>query len=161
MRVMCGRPWAITLFLLGLIGLWQTEARGQPRPSRDPEKTLIEEGRKGKLGVVAHTVANGARIMYVTKGSPAWEAGLEPGDVIVSVDGFTVGFIDGVEFPLQSEVRRIKGSGAFRIRSWRTGEIVTKTIRIGPAGKGGDRDGPPKDREDPGPRPAKGKYGKS
>lgn len=134
--------------------------RAQPQvPARPPEKTLIEEGRKSKLGVYHRTVANGALIVYVVSDSPAYKGGLEPGDVIISVDGFTVGFIDGVEYPLQSETRRVKGTGAFKIRSVRTGEIVTRDIKLGddPGGVGPDS-GPPKAPDDPGPKPASSRY---
>lgn len=126
-----------------------------PMPASPPEKTLIEEGRKSKLGVYPRTVANGAQIMYVVPDSPAYKIGLEPGDVIVSVDGFTVGFIDGLEYPLQSEIRRVKGTGTFKIRSVRTGEIVTRDIKLGddPGGTG-PGSGPPKAPGDPGPKPA-------
>jgi predicted metalloprotease with PDZ domain len=118
---------------------------GEAPETKPPEKVLIEEGRKGKLGVACRTVPNGALILHVLKDSPAYKVGIEAGDVILSVDGFTIGFIDGLEFPLQSEVRRVKGVGAFKIRNRRTGEVVTKTITLATEKKDGKEEGPPKD----------------
>jgi predicted metalloprotease with PDZ domain len=113
---------------------------------------FLPEGRNSKLGIVAKTEVNGARILYVVKDTPAYHAGLEAGDVILSVDGFPVGLIDGVEYPVQSEIRRVKGTGIFKIRDFRTQEIVTKKIQLGPDSKGGEGDGPPKDPDDTGPK---------
>jgi predicted metalloprotease with PDZ domain len=128
-------------------------ALGQDSPKADrPPKAPAEEGRTARLGVIPRTVRDGALIVNVLPDSPAQKAGLEPGDVILSVDGYKVGVVAGLEYPLQSEVRRVKGVGAFKIRSRRTGKVVTKEIRLGGGPEGGDRK-PPKDSEEPAPLP--------
>ena len=111
--------------LLGCVGV---AARGQPP---DAVPAWIEEGRKSKLGVGVKSTKKGAVVQFVVEGSPAWRAGLESGDVILSVDWFTVGMIDGVEYPLRSEVRRVRGVGAFKVWNPRTQRVKTKRIDLG------------------------------
>ncbi|MBX9580138.1 MAG: PDZ domain-containing protein [Gemmataceae bacterium] len=124
------------LVLLGGVG----SAVDPPATAEVP--TVIKGGATIRLGVVAQTTANGARILSVTRGSPAAKAGLEPGDQVLSVDGFTVGVIKGVPFHLWSEVRRVRGVGVFKVRDKRTGEVVTMRINLGAgSGPGDDEDG--------------------
>jgi S1-C subfamily serine protease len=142
MRVAHDRLALLGLVLLGSISSWHNECRGQiPRP-REPGKLLIEAGRKTPLGVGSVTMADGALVTYVVPDSPGWKAGLEPGDVILSIDGYRVGIIDGLPYHPWSEVRRIKRAGVFKIRDRHTGEIVSKTITLGAGSDGGDS-GPP------------------
>lgn len=105
--------------------------QGQPPKAKPPGKTLVEEGHYPKLGVSYGLIREGAYITDVAKDSPAWKAGLEKGDVIMKVDGYTIGIIDGLMFPLQSEVRRVRGTGSFEIKSSRGGKIVTVGINLG------------------------------
>jgi hypothetical protein len=137
MRVANDRLGLLMLVLLGSISSWQSKCQGQTPSPREREKPLIKEGRKTPLGVVSQTTANGALITYVVRDSPAWKAGLQSGDVILSIDGYTVGIIDGLPYHPWSEVRRIKGAGVFKIKS-RQGEIVSKTISLGTDAEGGD-----------------------
>ena len=75
----------------------------------DPEQSeAFNEALSGTFSGVGMTVGSlddeGLSVGLVFRGSPADRAGLEPGDVIVSVDGVN---IDGE--PLDSVVSRIKG----------------------------------------------------
>jgi len=122
--------WGALTVLPTKVCFCQPPTSGSEKPLREPEGE-----RKVKLGVKAVTRANGALILEVAKDSPADKAGIEPGDLIVSVDGFTIGIIDNLEYPLQSELRRVKGTGEFKIRNWRTGEVQTRKINLEAKGK--------------------------
>lgn len=80
-----------------------------------PAETKPVEVRKPKVGISTRNTPQGAVIMGVMPDSPAAKAGLNAGDVILSIDGFAVGIVDGLEYPVQSEIRRLKGSGKFKV----------------------------------------------
>jgi len=63
---------------------WPPIAPPQPPPPVSPEE-------RPYLGIRYMLLEEGARIEVVEPGSPAEEAGLEPGDVIAAVDGEPVG----------------------------------------------------------------------
>ena len=71
-----------------------------------PQSVRLElpEERTGGIGVRFIPVRSGMRVMSVVEGGPAWEAGLEVGDVIITVDGEAVDGLDQQEF-----VRRMTG----------------------------------------------------
>lgn len=54
--------------------------------------------RTGGVGVRFRPMGLGMQVLQVVPGTPAWEAGLEPGDVIVSVDGQAVTDLDPDSF---------------------------------------------------------------
>ena len=59
--------------------------------------TALEAGRtieRPYLGVRMTDADDGAQIIEVSSGSPAAEAGLEPGDVVVEVNGEAIGSSD-------------------------------------------------------------------
>jgi C-terminal processing protease CtpA/Prc len=64
----------------------------------------LPEERTGGIGVRFLPINSGMRVVSVVEGGPAWDAGLEVGDVIVTVDGEAV---DGLE--QQEFVRRMTG----------------------------------------------------
>ncbi len=61
------------------------------------------------LGVHAYNTNTGVVITRVLPRSGAWEAGLEPGDVIVTVDGFQVGHVGGQLYTLGDELQHRAG----------------------------------------------------
>jgi predicted metalloprotease with PDZ domain len=138
------------MVLFGLCAEGQPPEPKQPKdkqpPKEKPGDPLVKEGLKNKLGVIPKTLYKGALIVSVVPNSPAAKAKIEPGDIILSVDGFQIGFIEGMEFPLQSEIRRIKGTGTFEVKDHKTGKVSTKEITItadAPPDKG-----PPPDKSD-------------
>lgn len=59
-----------------------------------------------RLGVAIQNVDTGVVLTDVEAGMPAQQAGLETGDIIVNVDGFQVGYVEGALFDLGDEIRR-------------------------------------------------------
>ncbi len=72
----------------------------------EPQVVRLElpSERTGGIGVRFMPTGSGMRVLSVVEGGPAWEAGLEVGDVIISVDGEAVDGLDQQEF-----VRRMTG----------------------------------------------------
>lgn len=62
------------------------------------------EERTGGIGVRFMPTSTGMRVVSLVEGGPAWEAGLEVGDMIITVDGEAVDGLDQQEF-----VRRMTG----------------------------------------------------
>ena len=54
--------------------------------------------RTGGLGVAFEPQSDGMRVTHVRPGTPAEGLGLEPGDVIVEVDGLPTSALSGIEF---------------------------------------------------------------
>jgi hypothetical protein len=62
-----------------------------------------------KLGVWVHNSETGVVVTRVASGSAAERRGLEPGDRIVSVGGFQVGYVGDLLYPLGYELQRQAG----------------------------------------------------
>jgi hypothetical protein len=62
-----------------------------------------------RLGVYANNTNTGVRVTRVVPRSPAWQAGLETGDRIVTVDGYQVGYVNGRLYSLGEELDRQAG----------------------------------------------------
>jgi serine protease Do len=105
------------------------------------EQQLVAHGKvtRGKLGVTVQDVTqqlaesfglskpNGALVNSVEKGSPAAKAGLEPGDVILSLNGNEV----TSSSDLPPRVADLKpGSGA-KLEVWRDGRRRDLEVRVG------------------------------
>lgn len=59
---------------------------------------IVPAARTGGIGVSFRGSLGGARIVRVHEGTPAWDAGLRPGDLIVAVDGEPTGELEDSEF---------------------------------------------------------------
>ncbi|MBP5986768.1 MAG: DegQ family serine endoprotease [Azonexus sp.] len=105
------------------------------------EKQILAHGKvqRGKLGVTIQDVNQsladtfglakpaGALVSAVEKGSPAAKAGLEPGDVILGIDGKTVD--NSGELPAAVATKQ-PGESA-RLQVWRKGETRTIDVKVG------------------------------
>jgi uncharacterized lipoprotein YbaY len=60
-----------------------------------------------RLGVYSKDTDTGVRIIQVVQGGAAARAGLEPNDLIISVNGFQVGYVNGVLYDTSSEFERL------------------------------------------------------
>ena len=59
-----------------------------------------------RLGVAIENMETGVRLTDVERGMPADRAGLKRDDVVISVGGYQVGYVDGALFDLGDEMRR-------------------------------------------------------
>jgi len=109
------------------------------------EKQIVDHGKvqRGKLGVTIQDVnqaladsfglakPTGALVASIEKGSPAAKAGLEPGDVILSVDGKTIETTGQLPAAIAS---KLPGESA-RLQIWRKGETRNLDIKVGSFGE--------------------------
>ena len=86
--------------------------------AREVADQLLSAGKvtRGWLGIDGETHDDGAVIRSVKPGSPAEAVGLQPGDVIASVDGAALGTI---------------GALVVRLRDQRPGDVLTLGVRRG------------------------------
>lgn len=86
------------------------EPEGMPAtriaPPELPEVPPRPRPARWILGVHAYNTDTGVVITRVQPGSPAWREGLERGDVIVTVDGYQVGYVDGYVYYLGDELQK-------------------------------------------------------
>jgi len=105
------------------------------------EKQIVAHGKvqRGKLGVTIQEVNQsladtfglakpaGALVAAVEKGSPAAKAGLEPGDVILGIDGKAID--NSGELP--AAVATKQPGEAARLQVWRKGETRSIEVKVG------------------------------
>ena len=108
---------------------------GMPRTQiapRDGEFAPRILPRRWQLGVHAYNTDNGVVITNVLPRSPAWEAGLERGDVIVTVDGFQVGYVGGRLYSLGDELQHRAGGGRvlLLVQNTRNQRLVNVDARL-------------------------------
>ena len=83
-------PLADLLTHLGL-RLHLRPAEGPDDKGGTPGRTAIEtQRRRGDLGAKVTVMDSGAKLTEVTRGGPAWRAGLAAGDVVIALDGLRV-----------------------------------------------------------------------
>jgi PDZ domain len=90
------------------------------------------------LGVQVRYLETGARITRVFPNTPAWRYGLEPGDVIVAIDGYQIGYVKRRLYDLPSELNmRARRSGWVRllVQNVRNNQLVNVDVHL--AGSGG------------------------
>jgi len=90
----------VVLFPVGGRSLYRSEVVGvDVRPMAEVEVELVvPRERTGGLGVAITAHPDGIQAMKVYPGTPAWEMGLETGDVIVEVDGLPTAALTLDEF---------------------------------------------------------------
>ena len=83
----------------GLLQVWTDPVTVDLDPGeRASVNLLFPVERTGGLGIQFRPVDEGIEVLYVIPGSPAEEEGLQPGDVIVSVDGLPTSALETDEF---------------------------------------------------------------
>lgn len=91
-----------------------------------------------QLGVGVKNLRGGCAITRVLPQSSAKQAGLEPGDIILSVNGAPVGYTGGVLNDLEDELNRqadALGRVTLRVRNGRNGAVARVPVRLAPAPK--------------------------
>jgi hypothetical protein len=112
--------------------------RDREDAQRRPQTMLVpprDQGSHWRLGVYADNSRTGVRITQVVPGSPAWREGLERGDIIVTVSGFQVGYVDGRLFDLGTELQyRADRSGRvlLLVQNHRDGRLVNLQVQLEP-----------------------------
>jgi S1-C subfamily serine protease len=106
----------------------------EPGGMSPPPPVVSRQPRE--LGVRVVSTHRGVLVRDVAHGSPAARAGLEPGDLIVRVDGFEVGLVRGLEFPLQSELRRAGPVVMLEVIDSRSRRPMTLEVRLEESGLG-------------------------
>src|SRR5215475_5821983 len=129
----CARSLLLLTGLLIAGAVWSQEQRGW----LGVETENLAEQEAGKLGLQA---PRGAKIVHTVTGSPAAAAGLEPGEVIVDLDGVNV---ENDQFLTESlkekgagATRRLSPKPASMTRRWRSpsrrwrwgGSVSARTI---------------------------------
>ena len=86
-----------------------------------------------KLGVWAYNTENGVVVTRVAPDSAAAREGFEPGDRIVSVSGYQVGYVGDLLYPLGFELRRkadASGSVLLLVQNVRDKELLNLTVQL-------------------------------
>ncbi len=81
-------------------------------PSPGPNPTTTPQA-KWRLGVYSKDTNTGVQVVKVVENGAAQRAGLEPGDIIISVNGFQVGFVNGALYDMAPEFERSADSNGW------------------------------------------------
>ena len=104
-----------------------------PTDSKVTPRWVPPPSRQWKLGVYAYYGDTGATVTQVAPNSPAQRAGLERGDLIVSVNGYQIGWIMDYLYPLDAELQRQAGfSGQVRllVQNVRNRQLLNLDVRL-------------------------------
>lgn len=103
--------------------LWQERLL---RPGRPERERLI-------LGVYANPIEAGYRVYGVAPRTPAARAGIEPGDVILAVDGYQVGTVGRAFYSLWQEIQT-RGETDLHtvllVRNVRNGQVLNLDVHF-------------------------------
>jgi uncharacterized lipoprotein YbaY len=97
---------------------------GAPQASQQP---------RWKLGVYSKDTDTGVRIIQVVNGSAASQAGLEANDVIVSVGGYQVGYVNGQLYDCATEFERSandQGWVSMLVQDSRSGRLRNLPVKL-------------------------------
>lgn len=102
----------------------------QLAPRRDRDRF---HDPRWRLGVYAYDTNTGVRITRVLPETPAWRAGLERGDQIITVDGYQIGIVNGRLYPLGEELQRRadrEGDVTLLVQNVRNGRLVNVDVGL-------------------------------
>jgi uncharacterized lipoprotein YbaY len=98
------------------------------------ESRRYRPGGGQQMGVRVRNLDTGVELTQVFGGSPAARAGLQPGDRIVSVGGYQVGYVGNKLYDLADEAgQRVGPNGIVRVLALqqRTGQLVNFDVPVG------------------------------
>jgi len=90
-------------------------------------------GARWRLGVFAVNTDTGVRITQVVPNLAAWQAGLEARDVLVTVAGYQIGYVNGRLYDLASELQRRAdpaGRVMLLVQNHRNNELVPMEVQL-------------------------------
>lgn len=102
---------------------------GQPRylpPGQRPPTNF-------RLGIYSRNTDTGVLVTSVTPGSVAQQSGIEAQDIIISVNGYQVGLINGRTYDIAEELqRRVDGQGRvlLLVRNYRDGRLINIPVQF-------------------------------
>lgn len=94
------------------------------RPNRPAPPRLL-------LGVYANPGAAGYQVAGVIARTPAARAGLEPGDIILAVDGFQIGSVGELFYPMSQEIQDRASEdlhAVLLVRNVRNGQVLNLNV---------------------------------
>jgi S1-C subfamily serine protease len=95
------------------------------------------------LGVRVWYLDTGARVTQVFPNTPAWRIGLEPRDVIVSIDGYQIGHVNRRFYEISAELNARAGRRGWvrlLVQNWRNNQLVNVDVQLAPVGRGFPRE---------------------
>jgi len=115
-------PWAADLALVGL------ELRTRPADGPDDEGGKAGDAEQQAAGWLGAKLDDDLEVRSVREGSPAWRAGLYPGDEIVAEGGVRM-----TPKKLQRCMADRGPGGALHLQLFRRDELLPLTVPLGPA----------------------------
>ena len=104
-------------------------------PQRHPQHWM--------LGVRVWYLDTGARVTQAFRNTPAWRVGLEPRDIIVSIDGYQIGYVNRRFYEISNELNARAGrSGWVRllVQNWRNNQLMNVDVQLARIGSGFPRE---------------------
>jgi hypothetical protein len=110
-------------------------------PAGGDSRSLPTANRPGayRLGINVQNTPTGVQVVSVSPGSLAQSVGIEPGDTIVCVSGYQVGYVGDRLFDLGDEIaRRVDASQGVTllVRDGRSGGLENVPVRFNAASRG-------------------------
>lgn len=147
---------AVCLVVLGTVSVAQAQVPTFPGGNRDraefgadpnrgliaPPVSVLQPSRpsvagqiqpRWKLGVEGEDLEVGVRLTHIYNPTPASRAGLEVNDVIISINGFQVGLVNGILFDIGDELqKRVDSRGYVNLLVWnrRDRSLVNRVVRL-------------------------------
>lgn len=142
-RRVCARLGVLVL-LFGATAAAIAQDTGRERDGGRPETRVKPPSERPgsspwSLGVVVDSTDTGVVVRDVRAGSAGERVGLERNDVIVTVDGYQVGRVGGVNYPLDAELdRRADARGRVRllVQDRRSNRLQNMDVQLDRAGAG-------------------------
>ena len=92
-----------------------------------------------RFGVYAYNTETGIVVTGVERGSAAWRLNMEPGDRVVGVNGFQVGWVQNRLYPFAAELQLRadnRGVVTLLLQNVRNNQLLTRVVQLDQVGPG-------------------------